>query len=198
MKTLLLVFSIELNKKFRLFDHKLSKEHNFIIEFINCDRKDIHDITQYLEKRDIYTSFRYLDLYNITINEVLKFNDKNFKLYKYDEENFEINHGFINLEFNEIKFKNFEALKETYNFIKNEYKKYIEDHPIESINDLKLDYRSDEDRISKLINEKFHELSFHVSIFKIIYSEIDKLKTELLEVIESKFKEIETRINKYF
>lgn len=175
MKTLLLIFSDWLNKQFRLIDPKLFNENDFIIEFMVCDKKDITDIIEHLDYREriIGSCLRYLNFYNITINDVFKFKQDGFKLYKYDEDNFDLNHGFIYIEFNNCKINDINRI--SCDFIRNEYKSYMKDHPIESINDLKLDYK-----------------------FKESDSKIDKLRTELLEVIESKFKEIETRINKYF
>lgn len=194
MKTLLLIFSDWLNNQFRLINSNLSKNNDFIIEFMVCDKKDITTINRYLEDRDYeydVAYFRSLELYNININEVLKFSQYHFYLYKYNSEKFDVNHDFIHLKFDYIA--SGEVIKTAYKFITTEYRKYIVNHPIESIDYLKFDYKSDEDVKDELINSKIEE-----SISKIIDSKIDKLKTELLEVIESKFKEIETRINKYF
>lgn len=175
MKTLLLIFSDWLNKQFRLIDPKLYNENDFIIEFMVCDKKDITDIIEHLEDREraIGSCFRYLNFYNISINDVFKFKQDSFKLYKCYEENFDLNHGFIYIEFNNCKINDINRI--SCDFIRNEYKSYMKDYHLESINDLKLDYE-----------------------FKESDSKIDKLRTELLEVIESKFKEIESRINKYF
>ena len=198
MKTLLLIFSDWLNKQFRLINPELSKETDFIIEFMVCDKKDVVSIVKCLEDRDYeyiddsdIAYFRCLDLYHISINEVLKFSQYRFYSYKYDSKNFDVNHDFIHLKFDYIPLG--ETIKTVYGFIKTEYRKYIKDHPIESIDYLKFDYKSDEDVKTELLESKFEE-----SISKIIDSKVDKLKTELLEVIESKFKEIETKINKYF
>lgn len=198
MKTLLLIFSTGLTKQFRLINPIISKENDFIIEFMICERSDVSSILNKYEENYKYETLEYLTLENISINDILKFKSVPSSpihcIAKYDKINFNENHDFIYI--------NNCSIENGARFLKREfeeiYKRYIKDHPIESIDYLKFDYRSDEDRISELINEKFHELSFHVSIFKIIDSKIDELKTELLEIIESKFKEIETKINKYF
>lgn len=203
MKTLLLVFSNWLNKQFRLIDSNLSRDTDFIVEFMVCDEKDASRIIKYLENRDDEDNdedygvayFRCLELYHITINEVLKFQQYHRYLYKYNDENFDENHDFIRLHFVDY-IASGELIKKLYNFIKDEYKKYIVEHPIESIDYLKLDI-SEEDRISELIHQKIDELSFE-SISKLIEPKIDKLRTELLEVIEFKFKKLEEKINKYF
>ena len=198
MKALLLVFSDWLNKQFRLINPELSKESDFIVEFMVRDKKDLASIIKYLEDRDYENNddsyiayFRCLDLYNISINEVLKFSQYRFCSYKYNSKNFDANHDFIHLKFDYIPSS--EVIKTVYGFIKTEYSKYIVDHPIKSIDYLKFDYKSDEDVKTELLESKFEE-----RISKIIDSKIDKLRTELLEVIETKFKELESRINKYF
>ena len=197
MKTLLLIFSTGLTKQFRLINPIISRENSFIIEFMICERSDVSSILNKYEENYKYETLEYLTLENISINDILKFKSIPSSpihcIAKYDKINFNENHDFIYI--------NNCSIENGARFLKSEFEKiyrlYIKDHPIESIDYLKFDYKSDEDHISELLESKFEE-SISKIIDSKIDSKIDKLKTELLEVIESKFKEIETRINKYF
>lgn len=192
MKTLLLIFSKGLNDKLHLVT-RLSND--YFVEFIVCERTDVSSILDKFEENYKNQTLEYLTLENISIKDILKFeklpDSIRDEIHKYNENNFNENHDFIYIK---GYIGDEKSIKRDF---KELYQKFIRYHPIESIDYLKFDYRSEEDRIFELLESKFEE---HISkiIDSKIDSKIDKLKTELLEVIESKFKEIETKINKYF